>query len=127
MDGRPQLAEFPRWRRAPAILRISASRSYPRRRGSEGDQRARVRGRMVDMAQNGIRRERVVERGQRSRPVVGEGGRRSKPRRSGGGGVKQLPWRQPVNRYPAVEVLSADALEAIHDASMRLLETQGLE
>src|SRR5690606_24708193 len=78
-------------------------------------------------SEDGIRREPVADseraRGQRSRPVAGEGGRRGKPRRSGAGGIKQLAWRQPVNRYPAVEVLTPDGLEAIHDASMRLLET----
>ena len=68
----------------------------------------------------------MTERGQRSRAVEGEGGRRSKPRRVSGG-IKQLPWRQPVNRYAAVEVLTPEGLEAIHDASMRILETLGLE
>src|SRR5690606_26929163 len=69
----------------------------------------------------------VTVRGQRARTVDGEGGRRGKSRRSAAAGVKQLPWRQPVNRYAALEVLSADALEAIHDASMRILENHGLE
>ncbi|GIK98850.1 MAG: methyltransferase [Alphaproteobacteria bacterium] len=64
----------------------------------------------------------MTARGQRAR-AEGEGRRA----RRGGGGIRQLPWRQPMNRYAAVEVLPADALEAIHDASMRLLETQGLE
>jgi trimethylamine--corrinoid protein Co-methyltransferase len=58
--------------------------------------------------------------------VEGEGGRRGKPRRVSGG-IKQLAWRQPVNRYAAVEVLTPEGLEAIHDASMRILETLGLE
>ena len=67
-----------------------------------------------------------MERGQRARVVEGEGGRR-KPRRTGSGGVKQLAWRQPVNRYAAVEVLTPDQVELIHDASLRILETMGLE
>ncbi len=40
--------------------------------------------------------------------------------------MRQLPWRELVNRYPLIEVLDAEQLEAIHDASMRLLETQGM-
>jgi trimethylamine--corrinoid protein Co-methyltransferase len=54
--------------------------------------------------------------------------RRSRDTRQsrGGGGIRQLPWRQPVNDYPRLEVLSADQVEAIHEASMTLLETQGM-
>lgn len=41
--------------------------------------------------------------------------------------IQQLPWRQPVNRFPPLEVLSADELEMIHNASLRVLEEIGLE
>ena len=42
-------------------------------------------------------------------------------------GLKQLPWRHYRNPYRPVEVLSADQVEAIHVASMRILEEQGIE
>ena len=67
----------------------------------------------------------MTERGQRAR-AEGEGGRRSKPRRVSGG-IKQLPWRQPVNRYAAVEVLPPAGMDALHAAALRILETFGLE
>jgi trimethylamine--corrinoid protein Co-methyltransferase len=47
-------------------------------------------------------------------------------RQRAGGGLRQLPWRQPVNDYPRLEVLSAEGVEAIHEASMSLLENQGM-
>jgi len=55
-------------------------------------------------------------------------GRRSRDTRSnrGGSGIRQLPWRDIVNEYPRLEVLSADQVEAIHLASMDLLENQGM-
>src|SRR5215510_3229991 len=43
------------------------------------------------------------------------------------GGFHQLPWRQMRNPYKPVEVLSADHLEAIHNASLRILEEIGME
>jgi trimethylamine---corrinoid protein Co-methyltransferase len=43
------------------------------------------------------------------------------------GGFHQLPWRQMRNPYKPVEVLSADQLEAIHNASLRILEEIGME
>ena len=51
--------------------------------------------------------------------------RRTRSRRSTGG-IGQLPWRQPVNSYPPQEVLSADQLEQIHLASLKLLENHGM-
>jgi len=44
-----------------------------------------------------------------------------------GAGVPQLAWRQVSNPYHPVEVLSADQVEAIHHASLRLLETIGMK
>ena len=41
--------------------------------------------------------------------------------------INQLPWKQPECRFPYLEVLSADELEAIHNASLRVLEEIGLE
>ena len=46
--------------------------------------------------------------------------------RQGSGAIRQLPWRQPVNPYPALEVLSADQVEHIHQASLELLASQGM-
>src|SRR5215831_3741646 len=43
------------------------------------------------------------------------------------GGFHQLPWRQMRNPYKPVAVLSADQLEAIHNASLRILEEIGME
>ncbi len=39
----------------------------------------------------------------------------------------QLPWGAPRNPWPPLEILSADQLEAIHDASLELLETMGMD
>jgi trimethylamine--corrinoid protein Co-methyltransferase len=47
--------------------------------------------------------------------------------RRGSSGVKQLPWRRYRNPYRPLEVLSADHVEAIHEASLRILEEQGIE
>ncbi len=41
-------------------------------------------------------------------------------------GLKQLPWREVSNPYPPVEVLSADHIETIHHASLRVLEEIGM-
>ena len=41
--------------------------------------------------------------------------------------IPQMPWRQPRNPYPAMKILSEDQVEAIHDASMRVLEELGIE
>ena len=56
------------------------------------------------------------------------------PRRARGGrdnatpkALEQLPIGQFVNPFPPIEVLSPGALERIHDGSMRILETIGLE
>ena len=47
--------------------------------------------------------------------------------RAAGSGIPQLPWRQVRNPYPPLEILSADQVEAIHGASMRILEELGIE
>ena len=43
------------------------------------------------------------------------------------GGVRQLPFARLQNPFRAVEILSADQIEAIHRASLRLLENVGFE
>lgn len=42
-------------------------------------------------------------------------------------GMHQLPGGAPASPFAPLEALSADQLEQIHDASMRLLEEQGIE
>src|SRR5256885_15769899 len=40
---------------------------------------------------------------------------------------QQRPWAQPRIRYRPTEVVSADELESIHDASLRVLEEIGMD
>jgi trimethylamine--corrinoid protein Co-methyltransferase len=42
-------------------------------------------------------------------------------------GLRQLPWRLLENPYAPIEVLRPEQVEAIHDASMTILEEIGLE
>ena len=51
-------------------------------------------------------------------------GRRGKARTEG---IDQLPWQHLETPYPPVEILSADQVEAIHLASLRVLEETGME
>ncbi len=51
---------------------------------------------------------------------------RQRARRSATG-IKQSPWRRLVNPYRPIEVISADQVEAIHEASLRVLEELGIE
>ncbi len=53
-----------------------------------------------------------------------EGGR---ARRTAGGRLHQLPWSRVTTPYAPLEVLSADHVEAIHEASLRILEELGIE
>ena len=48
-------------------------------------------------------------------------------RRTRGGALKQLPWRTYRNPYKPIEAVSADQLEAIHNASLRVLEEIGID
>ena len=52
---------------------------------------------------------------------------RRRPRRVPSTGVRQLPWRRLVNPYRPVEILSADQVEAVHVASLRVLDEIGME
>ena len=54
-----------------------------------------------------------------------EAGRR-RPRRTSGG-IAQLPWRTVRNPYRPVEILSADEVETLHRASLRILSEIGVE
>ena len=55
--------------------------------------------------------------------------REQRPRRErrSAGGIKQLPWRNHKNPYSPIQVITEDQLEAIHNASLRILEELGLE
>jgi trimethylamine--corrinoid protein Co-methyltransferase len=54
---------------------------------------------------------------------------RGRPRRERrvGGGIPRLPWQRVVNRFEPVEILSADHVEAIHEAGLRILRDTGVE
>ena len=54
-----------------------------------------------------------------------EAGRR-RPRRQSGV-ISQLPWRTVSNPYPPVEILSADEVETLHRAALRILAEIGVE
>ncbi len=50
-----------------------------------------------------------------------------KKRKAEGGGRRQIPWRQVVNPYRPTEIVSADEVEAIHRASLTILEEIGVD
>lgn len=58
-----------------------------------------------------------------------QGGRGARGRRGGegGGGSDQKPFRQPRRRFPPLEIVSRDELEAIHEASLTILEEIGMD
>lgn len=56
---------------------------------------------------------------------VGRGGRSGNARRSGGA-IKQLPWELPVNPDAPTEPLPPEGVEAIHNATMQILEEVGV-
>lgn len=70
---------------------------------------------MTDVA--GQRRQRSGRRGRRGRGEAAEGP----------AAIEQSPWAQPRNPYRPVEVVSADELEAIHQASLTVLEEIGID
>ena len=43
------------------------------------------------------------------------------------GAIDQKPFRQPRRRFPPTDLVSADELEAIHDASLTILEEIGMD
>ncbi len=57
-------------------------------------------------------------------------GRRGGRRRSAaakGAEIEQMPWHQPRVPFPPLKLLSDDELEAIHEASLTVLEEYGIE
>ena len=54
------------------------------------------------------------------------GRRRDRPRRVRGALSPQPPWCEVGNLYPPIEVLSADQVEAVHEASLEILEQIGV-
>ncbi|MBP5857386.1 trimethylamine methyltransferase family protein [Marivibrio halodurans] len=52
---------------------------------------------------------------------------RGRERRDRDPGIRTLPWQSVENPFPPLEPLSADQVEAIHEASMDLLENHGIE
>ena len=55
------------------------------------------------------------------------GGRSANPRRRDAGAIQQTPWTIPVNTDRPTEPLSADKVEAVHQAAMRVLEEIGID
>ena len=56
------------------------------------------------------------------------GGRAGRAGRSAGKGpIEQKPFRQPRRRFAPTDIVSADALEAIHQASLTILEEIGMD
>jgi trimethylamine--corrinoid protein Co-methyltransferase len=58
--------------------------------------------------------------------AIGPEAHRRRPRRAAPG-IDQLPWRRLVNPFRPVEILSADQVEVIHRASLRILSEIGME
>jgi trimethylamine--corrinoid protein Co-methyltransferase len=61
-----------------------------------------------------------------ARPGGRRGQRRERRDREGRQGFHQPPWRNLVNPYAPIEMLSADQIETIHHASLRILEELGI-
>ena len=62
----------------------------------------------------------------RSIPRVSEGAVHRRGRRVAAG-IRQVPWRRLVNPYRPIEILSADEVESIHAASLRILSEIGMQ
>jgi trimethylamine--corrinoid protein Co-methyltransferase len=56
-----------------------------------------------------------------------EGGRRRDGEARVANAIPQLPRRRSVRRFPPMEIISADEIEAIHQASLRVLEEIGMD
>jgi len=52
---------------------------------------------------------------------------RRRERRTANNGPRQLPFAKITNRYPPISLLSADEVESIHHASLRLVSEIGME
>src|SRR5437879_2313080 len=64
-----------------------------------------------------------AKRPSESAPAAGPGRRT----RRDAAAFNQPPWRRLANPYAPIEVLTEEQLDRLHDASMRILETHGLE
>jgi trimethylamine--corrinoid protein Co-methyltransferase len=63
-------------------------------------------------------------------PNRGRRGGRQRTRDLGGAGegaIEQMPWQQPQVPFPPMAILSDDQIEAIHEASLTVLEEMGIE
>ena len=61
-------------------------------------------------------------------PTAHRGGRSARRgARTGQSAIHQLPWKIPVNPDRPTEPLSLEAVEAVHDAAMRVLEEIGID
>ncbi len=55
------------------------------------------------------------------------GGTRARQNKVGPQGtVRQMPWRETINPYPPMAIISADQVETIHQAGLRILEELGM-
>ena len=57
----------------------------------------------------------------------GRGERRGRRPARASGDIAQLPFKQPRSRLSPVELVSADELESIHEASLTILEEIGMD
>ena len=55
-----------------------------------------------------------------------EGASRARGRKAAPGGLKQLPFRRWRNSHAPVDIVSADELEMVHNASLQVLEEIGM-
>ncbi len=55
------------------------------------------------------------------------GGRAARAARTRGGPIEQKLFRQPRRRFPPTAIVSADEIEAIHQASLTILEEIGMD
>ena len=55
------------------------------------------------------------------------GGRAGHANRRGGGAIEQMPWAPPINIDPPTEPLSPEAVEAVHNTAMTILEEIGIQ
>ncbi len=55
------------------------------------------------------------------------GGRRGKRAGSDTAAIEQMPWQQPRVPFPPMQLLSEDEIEAIHNASLEVLEEIGMD
>ncbi|MEM1384687.1 MAG: trimethylamine methyltransferase family protein [Pseudomonadota bacterium] len=63
----------------------------------------------------------------KERPARTRSGRKAGRKTAAAAGLAQPPWQTVVNPYPPLAMLSEDALEAIHETSLRILVEIGIE